>query len=236
MKVYSPEFVTLMTAAALAAHPQLTVAPDGVTWQTDYPDIQGKGEDSKNKNYFKDLAAKQQTASDAATKTASVAPPAEKNIDEYNTALWNWRMGKSGPIDIRNMPGAGPTIALYNDAKTAHDSGRVGRGVNSMTDGVNPNFSASLDKQNELERDLAAKGALEGQVTGALDQNTAAMGGLASAENARNMNIAGMKNQDYLASQSNYLDALKTFRQPNFFRQLAMQFAQGAGAGATAGA
>lgn len=232
MKVYSPEFVTLMTQAALAAHPQPVARPIGPVWHTDYPDIQAKGEDSKNKNYFKTLAESQQGKADKAINTASVAPPAEKNIDEYNTSLWNWRTGKSGPIDIRDMPGAGPTIALYNDAKTVHDAGRVGRGVNTMTDGVNPNFSASLDRQNELERDLAAKGALEAQVTGALNANTAAMGGLADTQNSRNMQVAGMQNQNYQQSMSQYLDALKTFRQPNFFRQLAMQAAQGAGQGA----
>lgn len=232
MTVYSPEFVTLMTQAALAAHPQSPAKPGGLVWQTNYPDIQGKGDDNKNKNYFKDLADKQGVKADTAINTASTAPAAEQNLDEYNTALWNWRMGKSGPINIRDMPGAGPSIALFNDAKTSHDAGRVGRGVNTMTDGVNPNFSASLDKQNELERDLAAKGALEGQVTNTLDANTAAMGGLADTQNARNMNVAGMRNQNYQQSMAQYLDALKSFRQPNFFRQLAMQFAGGAGQGA----
>lgn len=225
------QLVTDLTLLSLELNPQPSANPTGAVWQQDYPNIQGKGDDKKNQNYFMQLANQQQPVAAAAVQTASKPGPLEQQLIDYNTNLYNWRTGKSGPIDVRNMPGADVSIGLYNDAKTAHDAGRIGKGLGTLTEGANPNFAASLDKQNELERHLYAAGELEGNVNRTLDQNTAMMGGLAQTEGNRSMQIADLQQRQYLNSVNNYLDAAKSFRQPNFFRQLAMSFAGGAGAG-----
>lgn len=93
-------------------------------------------------------------------------------------------MGRLGPIDVRKMPGSGVGISLFENAKAAHDAGRIGQGL-AYSENANPSFSKAIDKENELARGLQASGDLENYVTGkeaAADSN---LYGSASLENSR---------------------------------------------------
>jgi hypothetical protein len=174
-----------------------------------------------------------QTRANAAAEAAAKPDPLEQRQRDYALSLDKWRMGESGPIDVRNMPGSGVGMSLFSEAKRSRDAGRIGRGLASLSDGANPNFAASLDKEMQLERDTRASGILEGYVDdtlGALDNK---MTGLASMGNARSMGLAGLFNSMADSAYGRYSDYRKSKR-PSFFKQLLMGFAGNANSAAEA--
>lgn len=178
-------------------------------------------------------AATAQTKSDAAVEVAGKADPLEERRRARVLAIDKWDLGESGPKDIRNLPGADTSIALFEDAKLAHDAGRIGRGYATMSDGANPNYAASLDKEMGLQRDLEASGALEGRVNDTLEGNKAELYGLSSMADTRNMGIAGLRSSADQAAQDRYLQYLMRPKQPSFLKQLALA---GVGAAGQVGA
>lgn len=185
----------------------------------------------KDEDALKAQAAAERARADEAIATAAKPDDLEARQRANVLALDDWE--HSAAPNVRDMPGAGLNIALFNDAKAAHDAGRVGRGYGSMSDGANPNFTASLEKENQMERDLNASGALEGRVSEALASKDARMMGLTSVANSRNMNIAGMREGRYESDQDRALRYMMRQKKPSFLRELAMNAAQGAGQGAT---
>lgn len=190
----------------------------------------GKHDDNAEKSYLRKQADDAQAAAAAATTKAAAPDPLEQRLIDKATALDDWESGKAGPIDIHNMPGGGAQIALYNDAITNTEAGRIGRGTASMTGGTNPNFVASLDHENELTRKLSASGALENQVNTALGNKDIMLGNLGAQGDARNMQIAGMQNQDSQNAQGRDLQWQTRPRPPGFLKSLALA-AVGGGAG-----
>lgn len=172
-------------------------------------------------NMLKSLAAKDQVKADTAVDTASAPDSITQRLINKATSLDDWETGKSGPIDIRSMPGAGPQIALFEAAKKQSDAGRIGRGLNTVGEGANPNYVAKLDKENELDRNLNASGELESNVEGALGAKDAMLGNLSNVGEARNMNIAGLREGRYGNDMQNYLKMVMRPREPGFLEQLA---------------
>jgi hypothetical protein len=119
-----------------------------------------------------------------------VADPFEQRRD-YITKLWDWRDEKDGPLDVRNFPDK-TGMALYTDAKRVTDEGRVGKGYGTLSDGANPNYVASLDKENEMTRNLEASGRLEDFVNNSLAGADAEGGNWANVGNQRTMSLAGL--------------------------------------------
>jgi hypothetical protein len=182
----------------------------------------GKGQTDPLKN----LANTSRIGADASLVTASQPDEIEAMRRKHAMDLWRWQQGESGPIDVRNMPGGGVDIALFNDALKVNDANRVGRGVGSMSGTANPNFVAALNKENEMERHKFASGALEGNVNDALAANNAEMTGLYQTANARNMGIAGMREGRYESDQDRYLRYLMSREaRPSFLRTLSQSFA-----------
>lgn len=179
---------------------------------------------------LKNLANTSRTAADTAIATASQPDELEARRRAHAIALDKWRSGESGPIDVRNMPGGGVDIALFNDALKVNDANRIGRGVGSMSGNANPNFIAALNKEHELERHKAASGALEGNVNAALAANDAEMTGLYQTANARNLAVAGMQEGRYESEQDRYLRYLMSREaRPSFLRTLSQSFASSLG-------
>lgn len=137
------------------------------------------------------------------------------------TAMEAWRSGATGPPDVRNMPDQ-VGISLYKQARQTTDAGRVGTGLNTLGEGANPNFTAALDKEDELERNLSASGQLEGYVSDRLDDLDAKELGLAARSDARRGAAADRAFQAYQA----YVNRP---RQPSFLRQLALGAISNAG-------
>jgi hypothetical protein len=184
------------------------------------------GKNKGKEDPLRSLGDTSRTAADAALNTASQPDPIEAMRRKYATDLWKWRTGESGPIDVRNMPGGGVDIGLFNDALKINDANRVGRGVGSMSGTANPNFLAALNKENELERHKFASGALEQNVNNDLAANDAEMTGLYQTANARNMGIAGMREGRYESEQDRYLRYLMSREaRPSFLRTLSQSFA-----------
>lgn len=192
-----------------------------------------KSKGQEDENAFKSAATLATNNANAATATAANADPLEERRRANVLALDKWENGESGPIDIRNMPGNGVDMALFNDSMQVHDAGRIGKGYGSLASNANPNFVASLDKQNEMERHLAAQGALEAGINNKLAAKNAEMSGLYTLADNRNMNIASLEhNAAEGAEQRNFNFKMMRRQQPNFFKTLANSFAQGAGQGA----
>lgn len=193
-----------------------------------------KNKGKEQENAYKAAAATSLTPADQALNVASKPDELEQRRRDHVLALDKWEHGESGPVDVRNMPGGGVDMALFNDAKSVHDSGRIGRGVGSMSGNANPNFVTALNKENELERGKFASGLLEQNVTDKLNAKDEEMTGLYGTANARNMNVAGMREGRYQNAEQRSLQYLLRPKTPNFFQQLAGTFAQTAGSGLAA--
>jgi hypothetical protein len=161
----------------------------------------------------------------AAEDKAATPDPMEARRRDYIGKLDDWRMGKDGPIDVLNMPGGGVGMSLFREAKSARDSGRIGRGMATLSDGANPNFAASLGQEMDLERGINASGALEDHVDTTLAGVDGEMYGLAGMGNSRNMNIAQMDQNAYQNAQGNFMQYLMRPKQPSFLKQLALGLA-----------
>lgn len=196
----------------------------------------GKSQQQANESYLKTLAEQDRVAKTAAVEKAATPDPLLEARRAHVTALDDWESGKSGPIDVRNMPGGGTRIALFNDAKQSMDAGRVGKGYGSLEDGTNPNYATSLNKENELSQNLAASGALENDVNTALQGKDAEMYGLANISNAQNMNVANLQQNAYDSDQAKWLSYLMRPKQQGFLKQLLLQGVSQTGQFATAAA
>ena len=180
-------------------------------------------------NAYQGAAGTALANADAALTTAGKPDELEQRRRDHVLALDKWENGESGPIDVRNMPGGGVDMALFNDAKSVHDSNRVGRGVGSMSGNANPNFVAAMKQEQDLERGKFASGLLEENVNNKLAAKDAEMTGLYQTANARNMNVAGMREGRYQNAEQRALQYLLRPKQPNFFQQLGNSFASGLG-------
>lgn len=191
---------------------------------------------SPQDNAFQALADKSRAAADTAVAKAAEPDPLEARRREQVLALDKWKTGESGPIDVRNMPGGAVPMGLFKDALQVHDAGRIGRGSGTLNENVNPNFTAALDKENERDRHLYASGQLEENVDNTIAANDAELGNLYQIGNARNMNVAGMREGRYENDQDRFTRYLMRPKQPNFFRTLAMKWLSPEGVGAAIGA
>lgn len=179
---------------------------------------------SDTDNYMRNLAEGSRASSDMAIGKAAAPDPLEERRRTRALALDKWANGESGPIDVRDMPGGGVNLALFEDAKKVNDAGRMGRGVGSMSGNANPNYVAKLNQENEMRRHEMASGALEGSVNDALNFNNAEMGNLTNIGNARNMNIANLQEGRYENERDRELRYLLRPKQENFFKTLAAQW------------
>src|ERR687884_264332 len=80
---------------------------------------------------------------EASAQQVKEVDPLEQQQREYYQSLNDIRMGKK-PFNIHDLPGGAVAVSLFNDAKKAHDAGRIGRGFASLADGANPNYAAKL--------------------------------------------------------------------------------------------
>lgn len=173
-----------------------------------------------------------QAAANTAIAKAETPDPLEQRRRDFVTSILDWREGKKGPLDVMKFPDQ-TAIALYNNAKAVHDAGRVGKGYGSLADGVNPNYAAALDKENEMDRQQAASGELENFINNSLASADAETGNLWGAADARNMQIAGLRNANSENAQSRYLQLILAPKPPGFLRSFASGLGAGVGGAAT---
>lgn len=182
----------------------------------------GKGKQEQNQ--YGQYAQQQQQQAQNQFLAAQKPDEFETLQREYLKGLWDWRTGKKGPVDVRNMPDGGLGISLFNEGKQSRDAGRIGRGLATLADGANPNFAAALDKETQLERDLNSAGMLEnyvGETMGNLDNR---MMGLANIGNSRSMGLAGLARGLANDASGNYFNFLnyQNNKKPGFLKSLAL--------------
>jgi hypothetical protein len=151
---------------------------------------------------------------------AETVDPNEAAVAARVKAWEDWRSEVGGPPDVRNMPDQ-IGISLYRDARSSSDAGRVGRGLNTLGEGANPNFTASLEHEDQLERDLNASGQLEGFVSDRLGDLDAKELGLAARSDARRSDAAARAQRAYEA----YINRP---RRNSFLKDLALGFVNNA--------
>lgn len=199
-----------------------------------------KDKGQANETAFKTAADTATAGANTAVATAAAPDPIEEMRRKHVIAMQNWQdgvdaAGNKVPIDVRNMPGADVAMGLFNDSLKVRDAGRMGKGYGSLTSSANPNFVAAKAKEDEMTRHLAASGALEENVGNAIASNTAEETGLYQTADNRNLNIAGIQTGREQGADQRYINYLMRPKPPNFFRELAMNAAKGAGAAATMG-
>lgn len=159
------------------------------------------------------------TVADTKAAEAEKVDPLEEEVRRNVTAMNDWKTGKSGPLDIRAMPDQ-TGMALYADSKRVTDARRVGRGVNSMGEGANPNHVAALDREFELERGERASAMLEGFVEDKVGDLDTKMMGLAARSDSRRGAAADRAAQAYQSF-------LQRPKQPSFMKSLATSLVGG---------
>lgn len=164
-------------------------------------------------------AAEANRARETSITRAEAPDPLEERRRSFLTKILDWREGKSGPMNVRDFPDP-VGMALYDDAVTSREEGRVGKGYGTLSDGANPTFSAALDKELSMERESQAKGNLENYITGAVTGAEAETGNWANVGNARNMGIAGMRSSAAEGASNRYNQILMKPKEPSFGRQL----------------
>lgn len=160
-------------------------------------------------------------AAAAAAKAQTVDPLEQAERDRVKR-LDDWRSGKNGPIDVRNIPDD-TAIPMYQAAKQAHDTGRVGQGL-AYGENSNPEFSGALSKELDMARDTNAAGMLEGHVNDILGNLDARLMGLSARTDERNQFGANLAEQSYISF-------LNRPQRPSFLKQFALGLAGGAGEG-----
>jgi hypothetical protein len=185
-------------------------------------------EEKKREDEYRRQALALQERTTAAIEQASKPTSFETTRSEYAGKLGDWLSGKAGPIDVRKMPGGMADLALAEQAKLAQDAGRIGRGYGTMGEGANANYVAKLGQEAQLQRDLAAAGALEGNVNRRIAEGLGEGYNLANMIGSRTMGLAGLESGREENAQSRYLSYLMRPKQPSFLKQLAMSAVSGA--------
>lgn len=119
------------------------------------------------KNNNQNQAPIYQAQMNTAAQQAAEISPQEKEYNEYTQKLWDMYTGKS-KFDLSKMPNANVLMPMYDQAKARSDQGRIGRGLSytggKNGEGYNANLMASIDAQNQDERERDAAGQLEQRV------------------------------------------------------------------------
>lgn len=125
-------------------------------------------------------------AADTAANTAAAVSPQEAKVNEYTSKLWDIYTGKE-KFELSKLPNSNVLMPLYDAAKDKSDRGRVGKGL-AYGDDANPNLIASIDEQNQNEREIAAAGQLEGRVADTFAGLEGKMMGLGQSDQSRRDN------------------------------------------------
>jgi hypothetical protein len=101
---------------------------------------------------------------------AAAAEPISAQEQEYNAytgKLWDMYTGKT-KFDLSKLPNANVIMPMYEQAKARSDQGRIGKGLSYSggpgSEGYNANLVASVDQQNQDERERDAAGQVEQRV------------------------------------------------------------------------
>lgn len=124
------------------------------------------------------------------TTAATAAEPIsaeEQAVKNYNNKLWKLYTGEE-KFDLSKMPNAAPLMSMYQGAKATGDRNRIGKGLQyggGAGGGYNPNLIASIDAQNQDERERDAAGALEQRVADTFGGLEGKMMGLGQSDSDR---------------------------------------------------
>ena len=99
---------------------------------------------------------------EAANTAATATAPQVQKVDEYTSKLWDMYTGKE-TFDINKMPNASAMTSLYKNATEQTDKNRMGRGL-LLGDGGNSAQIDAIREQDDIERQMNAKGELENRV------------------------------------------------------------------------
>lgn len=162
-------------------------------------------------------------STNTAIDKASTTDPDLAAMKDYWRKIDQWGQGtmvdpvtgEKMPVDVRNIPGGDVDIGLFNAAKESHDTGRIGRGLGTMGDGVNVNYTQALDRELQSNKDIAASGMLENTVDSKLTNARAALTGLGTQQSQQNVDVAQLRS-------GLYRDYLNRPIKPSFGEQLAM--------------
>lgn len=184
-----------------------------------------------NEDYFRKLADQDRTDRLAALEVAKAPTKAGARIENSALAVDDWQHGvgpdgKPMPIDVKNLPGGGPMMEIYKTSAAMEDAGRQGLGLNSVSDGANPNFAAALNAENAQTRKGVAQGQLEESVNRAIADKDAKLGYLDSSGTNKNLSIAGLTQSAYDSDQNRFMSYLMSREaRPSFLRTLSQSFA-----------
>jgi hypothetical protein len=163
----------------------------------------------------------QQTLANQYIQIASQPDPLEERLRERDMGFLDWESGKSGPIDVRNAPGLGPSLALYENAATEQAGERQGIGALRMgLNASNPSLAQLLEQQSKDRRQQSAAGGLEEAVRmRSAEANRSALG-LAQFGQERRMGLAGLTSSNANTATGQYLQFLSRPRRPSFWSQV----------------
>lgn len=168
----------------------------------------------------------------AANTAAAAVSPQEAKVNDYTSKLWDIYTGKE-KFELSKLPNASVMTSLYDAAKAKSDRGRVGTGLSYSggADGYSPNLIASIDEQDQNEREIEAAGALEGRVSDTFAGIEGKMLGLGQSDQNRRDNNFNRSNSLY--NTESQIQAQKDAR-PKWWQSL-LSGAAGVGASYVSG-
>lgn len=143
-------------------------------------------------SHKKDPADVYRPQMEQAAAAAAPVSPFTAEVEKYNQGLWDMYTGKT-KFDLSKMPNANALMPMYDQAKARSDQGRIGKGLQygggPGAQGYNANLIASMDEQNQSERERDAAGQLEQRVADTFSGIGGKMAGMGDAEQQRRNDI-----------------------------------------------
>src|SRR5687767_8677823 len=127
----------------------------------------GGGGNSRDRREEDRLAAEraaQQAAANQAIVVAQTPPPLESFLSAEDLATLRYASGQDGPVDVRNMPGMGTGLALYNNAVQDQGNERMGIGALRLGADEAGGYTDLLRENQREHRQRDAAGQLESTV------------------------------------------------------------------------
>lgn len=194
--------------------------------------------DKKKDNQLNEWANEDRAAANVATAAAAPPNPLEERLSRETMRTLDWEEGtgefKDRPRDVREMPGLGTALSLYDAVAGARDDEQQGTGLVRM--GVNassPELAAKLETQRRARAQESAAGGLERAVGIRRAEARGSILPLAEMDTNRRMGLLAGANSRLANSQGLYAQ----FRpQPSFAQRLLLAGWGQAGDAARAGA
>lgn len=112
--------------------------------------------------------------------------PNMEALKNYYQGVLDWSLNPHNTVkDIKNMPGIGANLPIYQLSKMYRDNGRIGQGVANLGNRNDSAYMTDLNLERDLNKSQAAAGGLETAIQGKLDSALSGLQNVVMADTSR---------------------------------------------------